>query len=116
METISRKIARFAVQLKYEDLPVAVVKEVKRYLFDSLGCAYGAMKTKDVSAMYRIVKDMGGKPEAIVIGFGDRLPAVNAALINSLMIRSLDFNDIYWKQDPSHPSDLIPAALAMAER
>jgi len=46
METISRKIARFAVQLKYEDLPVAVVKEVKRYLFDSLGCAYGAMKTR----------------------------------------------------------------------
>ncbi|MFH1212790.1 MAG: MmgE/PrpD family protein, partial [Candidatus Neomarinimicrobiota bacterium] len=60
--------------------------------------------------------DMGGKPEATVIGFGDRLPAVNAALINSLLIRSLDFNDIYWKQDPSHPSDLIPAALAMAER
>jgi len=116
METISRKIARFAVQLQYEDLPSAVVNEVKRYLFDSLGCAYGAMQTKDVSAMYRIVKDMGGKPEASVIGFGDRLPAVNAALINSLMIRSLDFNDIYWKQDPSHPSDLIPAALAMAER
>lgn len=31
------------------------------------------------------------------------------------MIRSLDFNDIYWKEDPSHPSDLIPAALACAE-
>jgi 2-methylcitrate dehydratase len=116
METISRKIARFAVQLKYEDLPAAVVNEVKRYLFDSLGCAFGAMNTKDVSAMYRILLDMGGKPEATVIGFGDRLPAANAALINSLMIRSLDFNDIYWKQDPSHPSDLIPAALAMAER
>jgi len=32
------------------------------------------------------------------------------------MIRSLDFNDIYWKQDPSHPSDLIPAALSVGER
>ncbi|MFA4839187.1 MAG: MmgE/PrpD family protein [Candidatus Neomarinimicrobiota bacterium] len=116
MDTISRKIARFSVQLKYEDLPPAVVNEVKRYLYDSLGCAFGAMKTKDVSAIYRIVQEIGGKPEATVIGFGDRLPATNAALINSLMIRSLDFNDIYWKQDPSHPSDLIPAALAMAER
>ncbi|MDP4196472.1 MAG: MmgE/PrpD family protein, partial [Bacteroidota bacterium] len=36
-------------------------------------------------------------------------------LINSLMIRALDFNDIYWKEDPSHPSDLIPAALSTAE-
>jgi 2-methylcitrate dehydratase len=28
----------------------------------------------------------------------------------------MDYNDIYWKQDPSHPSDLIPAALACGER
>ena len=27
----------------------------------------------------------------------------------------LDFNDIYWKDDPSHPSDIIPAALSIAE-
>jgi 2-methylcitrate dehydratase len=58
---------------------------------------------------------MGGKEEATVIASGDKIPAVNASLINSLMIRSLDFNDIYWKEDPSHPSDLIPAALAAAE-
>jgi 2-methylcitrate dehydratase len=31
------------------------------------------------------------------------------------MVRALDFNDIYWKEDPSHPSDLIPAALAVGE-
>ena len=59
---------------------------------------------------------MGGTPESKVIGFGDQLPAVSTALINSLMIRALDFNDIYWKDDPSHPSDLIPAALSVAEK
>ena len=58
---------------------------------------------------------MEGKPEATLIGFGDKLPAVNVTLVNSLMIRALDFNDIYWKEDPSHPSDLIPAALAVGE-
>ena len=39
----------------------------------------------------------------------------NAALMNSLLIRAMDYNDIYWKEDPSHPSDIIPAALAPAE-
>jgi 2-methylcitrate dehydratase len=58
---------------------------------------------------------MKGKPEATIIGFGDKIPAVNASLVNSLMIRSLDFNDIYWKEDPSHPSDIISAALAVGE-
>ncbi len=114
-KSISRQISEFAVNLKYEDLPKEVVNEVKRYLYDSIGCAYGATKTKDVNIIRDIYKDMGGKEEATVIGFGDKMPAVNATLVNSLMVRALDFNDIYWKDDPSHPSDIIPAALSVGE-
>lgn len=114
-KSISRQIAEFAVDLKYTDLPDKVVHEVKRYLYDSIGCAYGAYNTKDVNILKDIYEAMGGREEATLIGFGDRLPAINATLVNSLMIRALDFNDIYWKQDPSHPSDIIPAALAVGE-
>jgi 2-methylcitrate dehydratase len=114
-KSISRQIAEFAVNLKYSDLPDNVIMEAKRYLYDSIGCAYGGYHTKDVKIMRDIYSEMGGKLEATVIGYGDMIPAVNASLINSLMIRALDFNDIYWKEDPSHPSDLIPAALAVGE-
>ncbi len=114
-DTISRKIARFAIGLSYSDLPEEVIHEVKRYLYDSIGCAYGGYHTKDVNIIRDIYSGMAGSEEATVIGFGDKLPAVNITLINSLMIRALDFNDIYWKEDPSHPSDLIPAALAVGE-
>ena len=31
------------------------------------------------------------------------------------MIRAMDYNDIYWKSDPCHPSDLIAAPLALCE-
>jgi 2-methylcitrate dehydratase len=113
--SIARQMAQFALKLKYEDLPEAVVTEVKRYLYDSVGCALGGYHTRDVNILRDIYKDMGGKEETTVIGFGDRIPAVNSTLVNSLMIRALDFNDIYWKEDPSHPSDLIPAALSMGE-
>ena len=37
-------------------------------------------------------------------------------MLNALMIRAMDYNDIYWKQDPSHPSDLLSAPMALAER
>ncbi len=113
--TISQQISEFAVGLKYEDLPDDVINEVKRFLYDSAGCAYGGYHTKDVNIIRDIYKQMGGAEEATVIGFGDKIPAVNATLVNSLMIRALDFNDIYWKEDPSHPSDLIPAALSIGE-
>ncbi len=113
--TLSRQMAKFAIGLKYSDLPENVVHEVKRYLYDSVGCAYGGYHTKDLNMIRDIYKDMAGKGEATVIGFGDKIPAVNATLVNSLMVRALDFNDIYWKEDPSHPSDIIPAALAVGE-
>jgi 2-methylcitrate dehydratase len=115
-KTISRRIAEFAVGLRYEDLPEEVVHEVKRYLYDSVGCALGSMHTRDVNIINDIYNEMGGKEEATIFGFKTKMPAVNASFLNALMIRALDFNDIYWKEDPSHPSDIIPAALAMAER
>jgi 2-methylcitrate dehydratase len=114
-KTISRTISEFAIRLKYEDLPEEVVNEVKRYLYDSIGCAYGGYHTKDVKILHDIYTEMAGKREATVIGYGDRIPAINATLVNSLMIRALDFNDIYWKEDPSHPSDIIPAAISVGE-
>lgn len=114
-KSISRTISEFAINLKYEDLPKEVVNEVKRYLYDSIGCAYGGYHTKDVKILHDIYSEMAGKREATVIGYGNRIPAVNATLVNSLMIRALDFNDIYWKEDPSHPSDIIPAALSVGE-
>ncbi len=114
-KSISRIMSEYAVGLKYEDLPQNVINEVKRYLYDSIGCAYGGYHTKDLNILRDIYKDMGGKEESTVIGFGDKIPAVNSTLVNSLMIRALDFNDIYWKDDPSHPSDIIPAALSSAE-
>lgn len=114
-KSISRKIAEYAVGLKYEDIPANVLHEAKRYLYDSIGCAYGALNTKDVKIINDIYTTIGGKEEATIIGTGKRMPAVNAAFLNALMIRALDFNDIYWKEDPSHPSDIIPAAIAAGE-
>lgn len=114
-KSISRIISEYAIELKYEDLPKEVIHEVKRYLYDSIGCAYGAYNTRDVNIIKNLCLDMAGKEESTLIGFGNKMPAVNATLVNSLMIRALDFNDIYWKDDPSHPSDIIPAALSVAE-
>lgn len=114
-KSIARQISEYSVKLNFTDLPEEVVHEVKRYMYDSIGCAYGGYHTRDVHIIRDIYMDMGGKGESTVLGFGDKLPAVNTTLINSLMIRALDFNDIYWKDDPSHPSDIIPAAWSIGE-
>jgi 2-methylcitrate dehydratase len=54
-----------------------------------------------------------GKVTAFVSGF--KTNPVDAAFLNGHMIRAMDYNDIYWKADPCHPSDLIAAPLALCE-
>jgi len=84
--------------------------EAKRFLLDSIGCALAAVNNEDMAAMYRFIEKLGGTPEASVIGRDFQTNAANAALMNCLLTRALDYNDIYWEQDPSHPSDMIGAA------
>ena len=114
-EYITYKLAEFTKNLRYEDLTEETVTNVKRFLLDSIGCAFGGSQTHDVKIMLDFYNEIGGKEEATVINSDKKLPMIHQTLLNSLMIRALDYNDIYWEEDPSHPSDLIPAALTPAE-
>lgn len=115
METISQKWAKFALRLNYENIPSVALEEAKRFLLDSIGCAFSALDNKDTQAAYNYIQDLGGKEQATIIGWGIKTNLPQATLMNSLLIRALDYNDIYWEQDPSHPSDIIPAVLSTGE-
>jgi 2-methylcitrate dehydratase len=115
-EYITAEMARWATNLTFEQLSSSAVHEAKRFLLDSIGCALGGFSQKDMAIAMAVLHEIAGNGPATVIGSGKRIDPVSATLANSLMIRWMDFNDIYWKQDPSHPSDLIPAALAACER
>jgi len=115
MGSISRKMAQFALSLQYDQIPDPARKEAKRFLLDSVGCALAALDNEDMQQAFEFIQMFGGHEQATIIGHGVKANLGNATLMNSLLIRAMDYNDIYWKQDPSHPSDIIPAALAPAE-
>jgi 2-methylcitrate dehydratase len=115
MESISSRLAQFAVELHYDSIPHEAVTEAKRFLLDSIGCALAAVGNEDMENAHSYIQSVGGHEQATIMGYGDKTNMANAALMNSLLIRALDYNDIYWKQDPSHPSDIIPAALSTGE-
>ena len=115
-ETVTARMSRWAAALEYQDLSPEAVYQAKRFLLDSIGCALGGYQQHDVKIALEVLGETAGRGPATVIGTGDGLDAVSAALANALMIRCMDYNDIYWKQDPSHPSDIFPAAMACCER
>ena len=114
--TVTAEISRWAADLKFSQLSKDAVYQAKRFLLDSLGCALGGYQQHDVKIALEVLDEIAAAGPATVIGTGKKMDAVSASLANALMIRCMDYNDIYWKQDPSHPSDIFPAALACCER
>ena len=114
--TVTATMSQWAAGLKFEDLSQDAIYQAKRFLLDSVGCALGGYQQHDVVIALEVLDEIAGPGKATVIGTGKSMDAVSASLANALMIRCMDYNDIYWKQDPSHPSDIFPAAIACCER
>ncbi len=114
--TITATMSQWAAGVKFEQLSQDAMYQAKRFLLDSIGCALGGYQQHDVTIALEVLNEIAGPGKATVIGSGQQMDAVSASLANALMIRCMDYNDIYWKQDPSHPSDIFPAAIAGCER
>ena len=113
---LSRTLAEWAAETRFEELTPGAIEAAKAFLYDSIGCAFGGSRLHESRLVERQIAEKECRPECTVFGSGLKTHAVEAAFLNALMIRAMDYNDIYWKQDPSHPSDLIPAASVLAER
>lgn len=115
MSTISRIWAEFAAGLKFSHISDEAVHCAKRFLLDSIGCAIGGSHHEDINIMHETLDALGGTPQATIYGEKKKTDVVSATLLNALKVRVMDYNDIYWVQDPSHPSDIIPVATSVGE-
>ena len=114
-KTLAEQMAEFAVGLKFEDLPAPVIHEVKRRVIDSAGCALGAWAEEPCLIARRVASNFSAGRGATLLGTGHRAPPDWAAFANGCLVRYLDYNDTYLSKEPAHPSDNVPAALAVAE-
>src|SRR6267154_369200 len=115
-QLLSHTIAEWACSLQYEHLSPEAIQAAKLFWFDSIGCALGGSQQEDATILlkhYRAMSDGKGHATAFVSGF--KTNPVDASFLNGHMIRAMDYNDIYWKADPCHPSDLIAAPLALCQ-
>jgi 2-methylcitrate dehydratase len=116
---LSHTLAEWACSLNYESLSPAAIQACKLFWYDSLGCALGGSQQEDAHILLAHYREMSGSRQGsgpcttFVSGF--KTNPVDAAFLNNHMIRAMDYNDIYWKADPCHPSDIIAGPLALCE-
>jgi 2-methylcitrate dehydratase len=116
---VSYALAHWACSLKYEHLSAAAIEKAKLFWYDSMGCGLGGSEQEDAHILLAHYREMSGSEAGsgpctcFVSGF--KTNPVDAAFLNDHMIRAMDYNDIYWKADPCHPSDIIAGPLALCE-
>src|SRR5947209_13493935 len=113
--TLGHQLAKYACELKFEDLSKHVVHEVKRRVTDSLGCALGAWNEEPCAIARKVASDFSAKRGSTIVGTNHKAPPDWTAFANGCCIRYFDYNDTYLSKEPAHPSDNISAALAIAE-
>lgn len=112
---IADRLAEYTQSLCLDQLQAEVVREVKRRVLDSLACAFGAWKAEPCGIARRIARAVAVPGGATLWGTSHRTLPDLAAFANGTLVRYLDFNDTYLSKEPAHPSDNLPAILAVGE-
>jgi 2-methylcitrate dehydratase PrpD len=117
LRDVGVELANAMAGVTYADLPRSAVEAAKRSLIDTIAVVLGASGLADeIDHVADVVTECGGRPEATILGYGRRVPAPMAALVNGAMVHCLDYDDCY-QELALHPSaPTVPAGLASAER
>jgi 2-methylcitrate dehydratase PrpD len=111
---VTAKLARFATDLKYENIPPKALETAKVAVRDCLGVALAGSREEDAKICAEIARQENAKQETGVIGQGFKTSALNAALANGTAAHALDFDHSFTIMgQPTAP--IIPAIFALGE-
>jgi 2-methylcitrate dehydratase len=112
VDSMLASLVDFIDETNFDDLGDATVREVVRHTVDTIGCGAGGFRSTPARTVRDVVGATGGPLVASVYGESSLVLVDYAAFVNGTANRYLDFNDFGVS---GHPSDMIPAVLAMAE-
>jgi 2-methylcitrate dehydratase PrpD len=118
--SVAQELVRHVMDTSFQGFDASVLDKARDRIMDVVGCVIAGANAPGCGMLRDLVRDWGGKGEATILAQGDRVPAHNAALVNSVMARSYDFEPagpiVGGKSTPAHISGTtIPTAIAIAE-
>lgn len=112
---VTRTLARYIVNARYEDLPANVRKEGMRTLLNWVGVAVGGSHHETVDIAVSALDAFSGPRKASLLGRKERFDVMNAAFLNGVSSHVFDFDDTHLKTIIHPAGPVISAALALAE-
>jgi 2-methylcitrate dehydratase PrpD len=113
--SVARRLARFVLGLRLEDVPPSVVTKATHLVLDTLGCALAATHYDFGRAARETAERLGGPLESTLVGSKVRVAAANAVLANATLAHGLDFDDTREDAIVHTGSVAITTGLAVGE-
>jgi len=107
---LTRELSRFAAQSRFADLPEHVRDEAARAFMNWIGCVLGGCREPAVELAAATVQELGGAPQASVIGHPLRTDIASAAFVNCISSSVMAFDDAHLAT-VTHPSGPVGASL-----
>ena len=111
---LSRQLARYSLELSYDELPKEVIEFTKLCILDYFGSAIAGSDKRPVQMVSDLVSEMGGHEQAKLVT-GGKSSAIHAALVNGAASHVMELDDIHKGSIVHAATVVIPAALAIAE-
>lgn len=108
------KLVEYICNISFDDIPANTIDIIKNMLITVIGTTIAGSSEEGCKELIAYYNEMGGRPEANVLIYGGRIPAENAALVNGVMARALDYCDAMIP-GLHIGSSAVPSALAAAE-
>src|SRR5437660_4831893 len=115
MPSAARRLARFVIGLRLDDVPSSVVTKAPLLALDTLGCALASTRYDFGRAAVQTAERLGGKPESTVVGGAVRVAAANAVLANATLAHGRDFDDTREDAIVHTGSVAVTTSLAVGE-
>jgi 2-methylcitrate dehydratase len=115
MDRTTDLLRTYAHDLTYDQLPADVVHQVKRTLIDSAGCLIGGLPSEPARMARHLAQTVTCTTPSRLLGTAQSSSPDLAGFANGVALRYLDYNDSYFSPGGGHPSDMIPAVLALAD-
>jgi len=113
---LAGELAHHVAHTRYADLPGNVVEITKKFILDTLGTGLAGSSAPGCEVVARLISEEGGRPQSTLWVRGNRLPAANAALVNSMFAHAIEFDDTHDATTVHANASVVPAAFATAER
>src|SRR6266853_4995516 len=112
---VTRRLAQFVDETKWDALKPPVVHEAKRALLNFFAVALTGCREPTIETALQSLTAFSGGRQAAVIGRRERVDALSAAFLNAASANVLDFCDTHVPTVIHPTAPVAPALLALGE-